>query len=119
MDHRDDEHYLATSVISFLVGGVLGASIAILFAPQSGEHTRREMREKAERTIIKMHRMEDELKETMAKLIQTIRVRANQVLSEGKDVAEGKRQEILAAIAVGKRALEEERCRVVKAKQNA
>jgi len=119
MHQREEDHYLATSVISFLAGGLIGASIALLFAPQSGEYTRREMREKAERTIIKMHRMEDELKGTMSNLIQAIRLKANQLLAEGKDIAEDKRQEILSAIAVGKKALEEERSKLINAKQRA
>jgi len=115
-NQREDDHYLTTSVISFLAGGFIGASIALLFAPQSGEYTRREMREKAERTIIKMHRMEDDLKATMSDLIQAIRVKATQLLDDSKELAEDKKQEILAAIAVGKKALEEERCKLAKAR---
>ena len=119
MHQREDDNYLTTSLLSFLVGSALGAGIALLFAPQSGEYTRREMREKAERTIIKMHRMEDELKLTISDLIQSIRLKAHQLMDDGKELAELKKQEILETIAAGTKALEKERYKLEKAKQKA
>jgi gas vesicle protein len=119
MHQREEDSYLTASLISFLAGSIIGAGIALLFAPQSGEYTRREMREKAERTIIKMHRMEDELKHTVGDLMQSIRRTASQLLDEGKDLADIKKREILEAIAAGKRALEEERCKLENANQKA
>jgi gas vesicle protein len=119
MHQRGEENYLTAALVSFLAGSAIGAGLALLFAPQSGEYTRREMREKAERTIIKMHRMEDDLKHTMSDVIQGIRQKATQLMDDGREVAELKKQEILEAIAAGKKALEEERCRLAKAKQKA
>lgn len=119
MHQREEDSYLTASLISFLAGSIIGAGIALLFAPQSGEYTRREMREKAERTIIKMHRMEDELKHTMSDLMQSIRRTAAQLVDEGKDLADIKKREILEAIAAGKKALDEERCKLENAKQRA
>lgn len=36
------------ALLSFLVGGVVGAGVALLLAPQSGEKTRKKIREFAE-----------------------------------------------------------------------
>ena len=102
MHQRDEDHYLTASLVSFVAGSIIGAGIALLFAPQSGEYTRREMREKAERTIIRMHRKEDELKLTVSDVIQRIKRTASQLVDEGKYRAETKRRDILDAIAAGR-----------------
>ena len=109
MTYKDNGSYFGTSFVSFVAGSMIGAGIALLYAPQSGERTRQEMREKAERTIIKAQKLEDEIKETISHLIEDIRLRVNQLMEEGKYLAEDKRKEILAAIEAGKKALEEER----------
>jgi gas vesicle protein len=119
MIQREEEHYLTASLISFLAGSIVGAGIALLFAPQSGEYTRREMRERAERAIIKFHRMEDEIKDAMNETLHSIRLKASQLVDEGKDAAEHKKREIFDAIAAGKTALERERRKIENAEQNA
>jgi gas vesicle protein len=119
MHQRDSEQYLTASLVSFLAGSIIGAGIALLFAPQSGEYTRREMREKAERTIIKMHRMEDDLKHTMRDVMRTIRRTAAHLADEGKDLAELKKREILEAVATGTRVLDNESGNRAPVKQKA
>jgi gas vesicle protein len=117
MSYWDEENAVGVSCISFIVGSVLGASIALLYAPQSGEVTRQEMREKTERTIIKAHRLEDELKGTISQLIGNVKLKVNQLIEDGKEIAEDKKEEILAAIDAGKKALEKERTKLEKDKQ--
>jgi len=39
----------------FLVGGLLGAGIALLYAPQSGDKTRKQLKQKADEAKIKGH----------------------------------------------------------------
>jgi gas vesicle protein len=117
MSYGDEENAVGLSCISFVVGSVLGASIALLYAPQSGEVTRQEMREKTERTIIKAHRLEEELKCTISQLIGNVKLKVSQLIEDGKDIAEDKKEEILAAIDAGKKALEKERTKLEKDKQ--
>lgn len=43
---RDEEGFSAGSVLlSFLLGGMVGAGLALLLAPQSGEETRKKIKE--------------------------------------------------------------------------
>ena len=86
MSYWDEENSVGASCISFIVGSVLGASIALLYAPQSGEATRQEMREKTERTIIKAHKLEEELKYTISQLIGNVRLKVSQLVEDGKDI---------------------------------
>src|SRR5262245_13705410 len=42
MLHRDDSS--SAALVSFILGGVAGASLAVLFMPQAGDVTRRQLR---------------------------------------------------------------------------
>lgn len=46
MHHNDNS--AGTILISLLVGGLLGAGLALLFAPQTGQRTRRQITDMAE-----------------------------------------------------------------------
>lgn len=109
MAYKDDSSTLGRSFMSFITGGLIGAGVALLYAPQSGERTREEIKEKAERTIIKAQRIEEEIKDSIAQLIEDIRSKVNIVIEEGRDLAEDKKQELLEAIEAGKKALEEQK----------
>jgi len=45
---REDRYLGMITIFSFLVGGAVGAGLALLLAPQSGKKTRRQIREIAE-----------------------------------------------------------------------
>ena len=45
---REDRNLGMITIFSFLVGGAVGAGLALLLAPQSGKKTRRQIRELAE-----------------------------------------------------------------------
>ena len=117
MTYRDNGSYIGKSFVSFVAGGLIGAGVALLYAPQSGERTREEIREKAERTLIKAQKLEDSIKDTVNQLIGDISDKVGQLIEEGKDLAEDKKQELIAAIEAGKNALEAEREKLEK-KQN-
>lgn len=117
MSCKEKGNTVGVSCISFIVGSVLGAGIALLYAPQSGELTRREMREKTERTIIKAHRLEDDLKNAIGQLRENVTLKVTQLIEDSRDIAGDKKQEILAAIDAGKKALEQERKKFERNKQ--
>ena len=47
MFHSEEDHGVAV-LISFLIGGIVGAGLALLLAPQSGQKTRRQIADMAE-----------------------------------------------------------------------
>jgi gas vesicle protein len=88
-----DRGYGAGSVfLSFLLGGIVGAGLAMLLTPQSGPETRRKIREFA-----------DDIKE-----------RVSSTVEEGKGFFEDKKSAIASAIDAGKEAYEKEKERLSK-----
>ena len=85
----------------FLAGLGLGAVVALLFAPRSGEETRQYLRERAEEGVDDLKRRGRELKE-----------RAGEVVEKGKEYAERHRESVEAALEAGKTAYREEKRRM-------
>ena len=82
----------------FLAGMGIGAVVAILFAPRSGEETREFLKERAEkgRGYLKEHSGE-------------IRERAREYGEKGREAVHRSRESIESALEAGKRAYEEEK----------
>lgn len=90
---RDDNGCSTGSVfLSFLLGGIVGAGLAMLLAPQSGPETRRKIKDFAE-----------DMKDRVASTVE-----------KGKDIFEQKKSVIATAIDAGKEAYEKERERLSK-----
>ncbi len=102
----DDRGSNASGVIlSFLLGGLTGAALAILFAPRSGRETRdmlgEKLREGAERG--------KEFREHVTTKGREIVDDAAEYLNKQKESAERRRDRLSAAIEAGRQAYREEK----------
>ena len=96
-DHHDSCSGLGVS-IAFLSGAMLGAMAAILYAPSSGEETRRAIKGYARRT-------EDEVLEKG----KEIRADLSHTVDEAKRYLKETEATIAAALAAGKEAFKKEK----------
>jgi len=48
---HDENNQGATILVSFLIGGIVGAGLALLLAPQSGRKTRKQIADMAEEVL--------------------------------------------------------------------
>ena len=80
-------------VAAFAVGALVGAGVALLYAPQSGKETR----------------------DLLAKKGHELKGRAEDAVDDAKDFIQGKKAEIAAAVEAGKDAMREERAKHLKA----
>lgn len=85
--------FLAGVVIGSLFGAAVGATVALLFAPQPGEETRAQIRQKG-----------IELKERAAELTEEARKKAEELQEEGRVTIETQKSRIGEAIEEGKKA---------------
>ncbi|MEW6116230.1 MAG: YtxH domain-containing protein [Nitrospirota bacterium] len=95
---RDEEGFSSGSVLlSFLLGGMVGAGLALLLAPQSGPETRKKIREFA-----------DDVKEKTTDYMSQAKEKVTSTVEKGKDFFEEKKSVIAAAIDAGKEAYQRE-----------
>ncbi len=103
-----DEGYSSGSLfLSFLLGGVVGAGLAILLAPQSGRETREKIRE-----------MADDIKDRATGYVDDAKKKVTSFVDEGKGYYEEKKSLVKSAVEAGKEAYEKEKERLSK-EQNA
>lgn len=97
MGHEEGGFSTGSVFLSFLLGGIVGAGLALLFAPQSGVETRRKIKELTDETVEKASGVVSQMKE---KVVATV--------EKGKDIFEEKKTALSAAIEAGKEAYEKE-----------
>jgi len=88
---REEGYGSASILLSFLLGGVVGAGLALLLAPQSGTETRRKIKE-----------LTDEVKEKTNEYISQTKEKMSGAMDEGKGYYEEKKSLIKSAIEAGK-----------------
>jgi len=112
MEEEKKEGSLGKVFTIFLAGGLIGAGLALLYAPDSGEKTRQRVKEGADKAWQKARELEENWLEKIEEIVQDIKSRTSLLIEEGKTLAEDKKKELLAAIEAGKKALEEERRKI-------
>ena len=100
------------SFLIFLAGSLIGAGIAMLYAPMTGEETRQYLILQTERGKRKALNLKGDFKESITRLTNEIRGTADNVIEEGLKLTKAKKTELLAAIEAGKKAMEEEKKRL-------
>ena len=94
-----------TVLLWFVIGGVVGAGIALLTAPQSGRETREKIKDLAGDAKDKIKSLADDAKD---KIRDTYR--------HGREAVAEKRSLISTAVEAGKKAMEEEKQRLAELK---
>jgi gas vesicle protein len=97
MNQQDSGSSAGKIVLSFLVGGLIGAGVALLTAPKTGEETRKVITELAE-----------EVKEKAEDYIDQAKGTARIYVEKGKDFIEKEKNIITKSVEVGKEAYEKE-----------
>lgn len=102
----DDQGSSASGVIlSFLLGGLTGAALAILYAPRSGRETRELLGEKLKEGADRGR----EFRERVTTKGREMADEAAEYLNKGKETAERRRDRLTAAIEAGRQAYREEK----------
>jgi len=100
---KDDGYSSGSVLLSFLLGGVVGAGLALLFAPQSGRETRQKIKDLAE-----------DVKEKSAEYVNQAKEKATSLVDEGKGYYDEKKSILKSAVEAGKEAYEKEKEKYVK-----
>jgi gas vesicle protein len=102
---RTDDHGSGSVLLSFFLGGIVGAGLALLFAPQSGTETRRKIKD-----------ITDDVKGKSGDYVEQTKEKVTTFVDQGKDTLEGKKSLVKSAIEAGKDAYEKEKEKLLKEK---
>lgn len=113
MLRRRKPDYAGTSMLMVL-GALAGASVALLFAPQTGKKTRRELGKYGKKVGSRAQKFVGEIGESMDDVLGDILEYGQEGLEKGKHLSDRARGEILDVLDAGKKYIEEERTKLEK-----
>jgi gas vesicle protein len=106
-DRRDDLNFLgALGLIT--VGAIIGAGVALLLAPRTGEETREMLREKGADLARRAQERGSEFARRAQETMGDAQVKAHEYLGRGKEVVEETSAQLRAAFEAGRSAMREE-----------
>ena len=94
-EEGDYEASSGSWLLSFILGGLIGAAVALLMAPRSGRQTREQIKDMAQ-----------EAKERAGDYYDQARGKISTAMQKGADVFQQKKEEMESTIAQGKEAYE-------------
>ena len=112
MREETKERGSSGSLLLFLAGGLVGAGVAFLYAPLSGEETRRYLSIQTERARSRACYLTESMRENVSEIVEEVKGTVDKIIEEGVNLTKGKKAELLAAIEAGKKAMEAERKRL-------
>jgi gas vesicle protein len=110
MEDRDKK--VAAAALLILAGGIVGAGLALLFAPQSGQRTRKDLVRYANKTKHRAGEAADDLSANISDLVDTIGDKTDDLLEKGKVVAGSARKDLIRLIEEGASRLEQFRTKL-------
>ncbi len=100
---------------AFLVGGIVGTAIALLYAPQSGRDTRKDISKTVRRVKKRTVDVLDETIDSVADFADELREMAADIADQGMDLSARARKEVFAVLEHGQQAIEKQRKKVAEA----
>lgn len=100
---------------AFLLGGLVGAAVALLYAPKSGIETRKDISRTTGRMKKKAVDLVEETVESVNEFAGDVKERANDIIERGVDLSENAKKEIIKTLEHGQKAIEKQRKRLIDA----
>jgi gas vesicle protein len=106
-DRRDDLNFLGALGL-LTVGAILGAGVALLLAPKTGEETRELLREKGADLARRAQERGTEFARRAQEAAGDAHLKAHEYLGKGREVMEEKSAQLRAAFEAGRSAMRDE-----------
>lgn len=112
MEERNND--VLVGALLLVAGGIIGAGAALLFAPQSGKKTRRDLVRYVKKARQKAEGVVDEFSAHVADFVETVGDKAEEILDKAPDMAHQTKKDLLKVIEEGQHRLEKQRNRLAK-----
>jgi gas vesicle protein len=100
---------------AFLIGGAISAAIALLYAPQSGRETRKDIKRTARRVKNEAVDLVEDTIDSIDNFVHETQDRVTELLDRGVELSGAAKKEIITTLEHGQRAIEKQRNRVMEA----
>lgn len=94
---------------AILIGGMIGAAIALLYAPQSGRKTRKDITRVARRGKNYTVDLIEDTIDDVSDLVNDLKKQAGDVLVQGVDLSDKTKKEIVSVLEQGQKAIEKQK----------
>ncbi|AMV70813.1 hypothetical protein DBW_0411 [Desulfuromonas sp. DDH964] len=98
--------------IMLIAGGLIGAGIGILFAPQSGKRTRRQISRYSKKVKNETEALIRDSAEAVRETVDTLADRTSDLVEKGGEVAEEWREHLMDALEEGQKSIDRQRRRL-------
>ena len=96
---------------AFLIGGLLGAGVALLFAPQSGKRTRRDISRFTRNAAYEAKDAIEDATESVQELVDNISDKLSDIASSRREMTESAKKKIVHTLDNVKNAIEKQKAR--------
>ena len=94
---------------AILIGGLIGAAIALLYAPQSGRKTRKDIIRAARRAKNSTADLIEDTIDYVNDFINDLKEKASNITDQGTDLTDKAKKEIMATLEQGEKAIEKQK----------
>ncbi|MBA4349312.1 MAG: hypothetical protein C0415_04905 [Thermodesulfovibrio sp.] len=98
---------------AFLVGGLIGACIAFLYAPKSGRQTRRDISKAAKRVKRDAVDLVEDTIDKVNEFAGDVKDRVSDIIDKGVELSDSAKKEIIKTLEHGQKAIEKQKKRVM------
>ena len=100
-----DEDYKKVA-LAFLIGGAVGAGIALLYAPQSGRDTRKDIAKTARRVKKETVNLVEDAVDSINDFASDVKDKVSDIIDRGKDLSDDAKKEVLRNLEQGQKVIE-------------
>jgi len=98
---------------AFLIGGLIGAGFAVLYAPKSGRETRKDISKAAQRIRHDAVELVDDTVQTVHEFVTEVKERATEIIERGIELSETAKKDVIKSFEHGQKMIEKQKKRIV------
>ncbi|MGV8059813.1 MAG: YtxH domain-containing protein [Smithellaceae bacterium] len=95
--------------VAIFIGGLIGASIALLYAPKSGSRTRKDIEKAIHRAKNSTADLIEDAIDDVNDFINCLKEKASDIMDQGTDLTDKTKREIMTTLEHGQKALEKQK----------
>jgi gas vesicle protein len=100
---------------AFLLGGMIGVFVALLYAPKSGRETRKDISKAARRIKRETVDLVEDTVEGIHDFADDVKDKISEIIKKGVELSDDGKKEIIKTLEHGQKAIEKQRKRIIEA----